>query len=88
MDVGDNSVPPTYWTSGSDKGFDSFLLDSITEHSPGPTTILSFLQIVDQTVSPTGHDKSTDVIITWSIVGGIFFLVFTAFAVIYCLCKK
>jgi hypothetical protein len=87
MDVGDNSVPPTYWTSGSDKGFDSFLLDSITEHSPGPTTILSFLKIEGQ-APPIGHDKSNDVIIMWSIVGGIFFLVFTAFAVIYCLCKK
>jgi hypothetical protein len=88
MDVGDNSFPPTYWTSGTDKGFDSFLVDSITEHTTGPTTILSFLKIEGQTVTPTGQDKSTDVIITWSIVGGIFFLVFMAFVIIYCLCKK
>ena len=88
MDVGNSSVSATYWSSGTDKGVDSFLVDSITEHSADSTTILSFLKIEGQMVSPAGLDKSNDVIIMWSIVGGIFFLVFMAFVVIYCLCKK
>jgi len=85
FDSGDNSVEAKNWSHESGKEFVTFLAETISSHSSEPTATLKLLRIASQ---PNDAEKQLSTIVMWSIVGGIFLLLFILFVVLYVKCKK